>query len=365
MAPLQDYKCPSCGGHIEFNASIQKMKCPYCDSEYEMEALRELDEALGEETVKEDSFNWEGSGNNGWTEEENGELRSYICNSCSGEIVTDSTTAATSCPYCGNPVVLSDKLQGLLKPDIVIPFKLNKNQAMEAYKKHISGKKLLPSIFKSKNHIDEIKGIYVPFWLFDATVQGNAQYKTTTVRHWSDSNYNYTETRHYSVFRGGNMAFAKIPVDGSSKMEDELMESIEPFNFADAVDFQTAYLSGYFADKYDVDMETSIIRANERIKKSTIDALASTVSGYASVTPVNSGVNMLSGSSKYALYPVWILNTTFNGEKYTFAMNGQTGKFVGDLPMDKSKFAKYFAAATAIGTVGGFIATVIYNLFIA
>lgn len=365
MSDLQGYTCPSCGGKVEFDAKLQKLKCPFCDSVYETDAFKEFDEALNEETVKNDSFNWENAEKAHFSENEISSLRSYICNTCSGEIVTDATTAATACPYCGNPVVMTEHFKGLLKPDFVIPFKLDKKQAVEAYKKHISGKKLLPSVFKDKNHIDEIKGIYVPFWLYDATVSGSAQYKATTVRHWSDSNYNYTETRHYSVFRSGNMAFSKIPVDGSKKMADELMESIEPFDFSEAIDFSTAYLSGFFADKYDVSAEESIVRANERIKQSTVEALRSTVSGYTSVIPTGSNVNMTNGSNKYALYPVWLLNTTFKGEKYTFAMNGQTGKFVGDLPMDKSKFNKYFAISTAVGTVAGFVATVLYNLFIA
>ena len=364
MSNLQDYICPSCGGKIEFNPSLQKMKCPFCDTEYDTEALKELDNALSEEETKEDSFNWDDNNENIWEDAEKGGIRSYLCNSCSGEIITDETTAATSCPFCGNPVVMTDNLKGLLKPDFVIPFKLDKKQAMDAYKKHITGKKLLPTVFKDKNHIDEIKGVYVPFWLFDASVTGSAQYKATRVRHYSDTNYNYTETRHFSVFRSGNMAFSKIPVDGSTKMADELMESIEPFDFSEAVDFQTAYLSGFFADKYDVDVNASIARANERIKQSTSDALSSTVSGYTTVLPSGCNVNMTSGSSKYALYPVWLLNTTFNGEKFTFAMNGQTGKFVGDLPVDKKKYGKYFGISAAVGTVIGFGLTVLYNLFI-
>ncbi|MBR2411168.1 MAG: hypothetical protein IKB08_05540 [Clostridia bacterium] len=365
MSSLQEYTCPSCGGKVEFNTALQKMKCPYCDTVYEPEAFSEFDEALNSEEVKADEFNWDENSQNEFSEDEKNGIRSYICNTCSGEIVTDATTAATSCPYCGNPVVMKEHFAGLLKPDFVIPFKLDKKQAVEAYKKHITGKKLLPSIFKDRNHIDEIKGIYVPFWLYDAAVSGSAQYKATTVRHWSDSNYNYTETRHYSVFRSGNMAFAKIPVDGSKKMADELMESIEPYDFSEAIDFSTAYLSGFFADKYDVSAEESIIRANERIKQSTVDALRSTVNGYSSVIPTGNNVNMTQGSCKYALYPVWLLNTTFNGEKFTFAMNGQTGKFVGDLPVDKGKFKKYFAASAAIGTVIGFIGTVIYNLILS
>ena len=169
------------------------------------------------------------------------------------------------------------------------------------------------------------------------------------MRHWSDSNFIYTETSFYSITRSGSIGFERVPVDGSSKMDDALMESIEPFDFSDAVDFQTAYLSGFFADKYDVDSEQSISRANERIKKSTEDAFASTVNGYSTVTTVASGIHLENGVAKYALYPVWLLNTSWKGEKYTFAMNGQTGKFVGDLPMDKGAFNKWlFGIAGAV-----------------
>ena len=125
------------------------------------------------------------------------------------------------------------------------------------------------------------------------------------------------------------------------------MESIEPFDIREAVDFQTAYLAGYLADKYDVDAETSIGRANERIKKSTEDAFASTVQGYASVVPVSSNINLQNGRARYALYPVWILNTQWNGQKFTFVINGQTGKIAGDLPMDKSRFRTWL-----LGTAG-------------
>ena len=365
MSSLLNYVCPSCDGKIEFNAGTQTMKCPYCDTEYDVSALEELEEAKKEEKVREDVFDWENTANDKWDENEKSNLVTYLCNTCSGELITDATTAATTCPFCGNPVVLTQRLQGLMKPDFVIPFKLDKKQAMEAYKKHITGKKLLPDIFKDKNHIDEIKGVYVPFWLFDADVEGDAKYKTTKVRHWSDSNYNYTETSHYSVFRGGNISFAKIPVDGSSKMADDLMESIEPYTFSDAVDFNTAYLSGYFADKYDVGVDESRIRANLRIKQSMLDTLSDTVHGYSSVVCESSNVNVISGSSVYALYPVWLLNTTFEGEKYIFAMNGQTGRFVGNLPMDKKKFAKYFAISATVGTAASFALTVLYSLFIA
>ena len=351
MSTLLDYKCPCCGGAIEFNTTAQKMKCPYCDTEFEMEALREYDQVLQDDAP--DEMNWETNAGCEWqAEDEN--FVTYICQSCAGEIICDKTTAATSCPYCGNPVVMAGNLSGTLKPDYIIPFKFDKNAAKNGYFNHIKGKKLLPKIFKDANHIDEIKGMYVPVWLFDAGADANIRYRATRVRHWSDSNYNYTETKYYAILRGGNIAFERVPVDGSEKMDDALMESIEPYNFNEAVDFQTAYMAGYLADKYDVTAEESIGRANQRIKTSTEQAFRSTVQGYTTVMAENSNIRLNNGKAKYALYPVWILNTTYEGKKYTFAMNGQTGKFVGDLPCDMGLFRKYLFTIGGIASAAAF-----------
>lgn len=358
MADLQEYKCPCCGGAIAFDSKIQKMKCPYCDTEFEMETLKNYDSELNSEQA--DVMNWETAAGGEWQDGEADGLRSYVCKSCGGEIVGDENTAATSCPFCGNPVVMKGQFSGALKPDYVIPFKLDKKAAKDALKKHYGKKRLLPKAFKDENHIDEIKGVYVPFWLFDAEADANIRYKATRVRSWSDSTYNYTETSFFSVTRGGSIGFQNVPVDGSSKMADDLMESIEPFDFSGAVDFQTAYLAGYLADKYDVDAEQSIARANDRIKQSTESAFAATVQGYASVTPEATSVQLHNGRAKYALYPVWLLNTNWKGKKYTFAMNGQTGKFVGDLPLDKSAYKKWLFGLTAVVSVLAFVASYLF-----
>ncbi len=349
MNTLQEYKCPCCGGAIAFDSSIQKMKCPYCDTEFEMDTLANYDAELQNDTN--DEMEWQMPTGNEWSDEETSGLRSYSCKSCGGEIIGDENTAATSCPFCGNPVVMMKQFSGALKPDLVIPFKLDKKAAKEGLLKHLSGKRLLPKIFKDQNHIDEIKGIYVPFWLFDSDVDAQVRYRASKIRTYSDSQYDYTETSFFSVLRNGNIGFSNVPVDGSTKMEDSLMESIEPFDISDAVDFHTAYLAGYLADKYDVTAEESIERANKRIKKSTEDVFASTVTGYTTVQAENSSIQLHNGKAKYALYPVWLLNTTWNGNTYTFAMNGQTGKFVGDLPIDQSAATKWMIGLSAAMSV--------------
>ncbi len=194
--------------------------------------------------------------------------------------------------------------------------------------------------------------MYVPFWLFDASADADITYSGEQIRTWSDADYNYTETKVFDLHRSGSLAFDNVPVDGSEKMDNELMESVEPFDVSQAVDFKTAYLAGYLADKYDVAAKDCVGRANVRMQQSVKDVFISTTQGYSGVTPKSSYVHVNKGRARYVLLPVWILNTTWNGEKYVFAMNGQTGKFVGNLPCDKSLkrkwhliYAGIFAAA--------------------
>ena len=350
MSNLQDYKCPECGGAIAFDSQLQQMKCPFCDTTFEVSAIQEYSAELENEPASD--MNWEMQPTGRWSEEEQGAIMGYSCESCGGEIVGDSNTAATSCPFCGNPVVMTGNVGGSLRPDLVIPFKLDKAAAKAALSKHLVGKKLLPKIFKDQNRINEVKGIYVPFWLFDTDADAGINYKATKIRRWSDSNYSYAETSYFHVRREGSLGFDLVPVDGSSKMADELMESIEPYDFGAAVDFQSAYLAGYFADKHDVDADNSIKRANERVQKSVESAFASTVTGYTGMTVEQSSIHLKNGKVRYALLPVWILNTKWNGTDYMFAMNGQTGKFVGNLPLDKGAYWRWFGTITAaVGAV--------------
>lgn len=348
MSELQEYKCPCCGGAIEFNISAQKLKCPYCDTEFEMDALSDYESEKNTDGC--DNMNWDTSGMKEWQEGEEEGIRIYICQSCGGEIVADENTVASACPYCDSPIVMKSNVLGILKPEVIIPFKYDKKAAKERFKAHLSNKKFLPKVFKTENHIDEIKGIYVPYWLFDSKAQAKMRYRATRKRVHSDSKNIYHETFHYAITRGGSIAFAHVPVDGASKLDDTLMESLEPYDFNEAVQFDKGYLAGYMADKYDVDEESSRGRANERVKNSTAAFFRSTIRGYDTVVHEGGNIQLEEGKASYAMYPVWIMTTKWNGEQYLFAMNGQTGKFVGDLPVDKAVAVKTFLSVGGIVT---------------
>ena len=356
---VTNYKCPACTGPLRFDGATGKLQCDFCGSSYEVAEIEKLyaekdAQAAGafrqaEEQAAADG-EWTAASGSDWGADAE-KLRVYSCPSCGAELICDETTAATSCPYCGNPTVVPGQFSGVLKPDYVIPFKVSKKEAIEKLKMHYKGRPYLPKSFKDDNHIEEIQGVYVPFWMFDGKASGEASYKATTSKVYEKGDEEITETRHYEVSRAGSIGFEKIPVDASSKMPDDHMDSIEPYDYSGLKEFSTAYLPGFLADKYDVSVKDSQKRADTRCASTLEDALRGTVTGYDSCTLEHKQIDLKRGKVHYALLPVWMLHTKWNGQDFLFAMNGQTGKMVGDLPTSKGKFWGLFAAIAAPMTV--------------
>ncbi|MBQ6407434.1 MAG: hypothetical protein IJJ64_05285 [Butyrivibrio sp.] len=351
---LHEYECPACGGAMEFNPKTQKLKCPFCDSEFDVKDYVANHNSTTEAEVA-DGYN---SSSESTSDQP---LYVYRCGSCGGEILTTESLGSTKCPFCSNNVVVKEKFDGQFKPDFIIPFKLTRDDAMKTYRNHVKSKKLVPKVFLDENHIDELKGIYVPFWLFNAKESFSGSYEATKVRTWSDSHYQYTETKFYDVQRAGTEDFDNVPVDGSKEMPDDLMESLEPFDENEMVPFNMGYLAGFLANKYNVSAEDNKPRALQRMAVSVSQDFRNTISGYSSVRTLNENTNTVSVSHSYALYPVYVLNTSWQGKNYLFAMNGQSGKFVGNLPFSMAQAVKYFIPITAIASIISFI---IYYVFL-
>ncbi len=355
---ITNYQCPACMGPLHFVGESGRLECDYCGSDFnvaEIEALyKEKEQKAAKATedttnapVTKDGSEWDVSGlNEDWGADAEG-MRAYSCPSCGAELLCEATTAATSCPYCGNPTVVPGQFSGILKPDYVLPFQLSKEDAIKALKKHYRKKPLLPSTFSKANHLEEIKGVYVPFWMYDGEASGSAQFHATQVHTYTSGDYEITETSHYDVRRAGSLGFEKIPVDASSKMPDDYMDSIEPYDYSALKPFSTAYLPGFLADKYDVSVEDSRERADKRCVGSLSCALKGTVSGYTTCNETSRNIHLKRGKVQYALLPVWLLNTKWEGKDFLFAMNGQTGKLVGNLPVSTKRVIGLFAAIAA------------------
>ena len=270
-----NYQCPACGGPLRYDGAKALLVCDHCDSEFavaDIEARYASKQQAAEEKAQKASASAssDASGLDG----------AYVCSSCGAELVCDASTAVSECPYCGNPVVAADRLAGDFRPQLVIPFKLDHKAAKQALAKHYEGKILLPKSFAGGNRINEVQGVYVPFWLYDTEAAGSAVFEATRSRTHYEGDDEVIETDHFTVERDGTMSFARVPVDGSTKMPDAHMDAIEPYDYEALVPFSVAYMPGFVANRYDEDAEACRDRAQKRIDSSVEQALRESIEGY-------------------------------------------------------------------------------------
>jgi len=340
------YTCPCCGAPLAYDAANNNLKCASCGNSYELEAMEAMQVSEERGGVQFDLPT------EGFDASEAAQMQAYICQGCGAELLTEETTTATECPYCGSPTILPDRIDGSVKPEKVIPFTITKEQAQKQFEEYFHGKILLPNIFKNgRNRISEMRKLYVPYWLFDCDAQGNmvydAQKKSTT----RQGDYEIERIDHYIVRRAGSMSFENIPVDGSEKLDNKITESLEPYDLEKAVPFQPAVLAGAMADHADVDAAACEGRAVERVENSMASALRNTVSGYSTVTERSRNISAEGGKVTPVLLPVWLITTEKDGQTYTFAINGQTGKLTCNVPSNK-KMAFGIGAGVFAGVFG-------------
>lgn len=327
MAKVLDNKCPSCGAAIHFKPELGRFKCDYCDNEFTAEQLKDMDKLRKEEEAeskKEKKDNYSGYVN-------------YNCPDCGAEIITDDNTAATFCVYCGNTSIIKNRLSGEFAPSKIIPFKVEKQKAIDAFRKLRKGRPLTPKFFTSEKNIEKIQGVYIPFWLYDVSVSGTIEAKATKVSSWTRGNTHYTKTDYYKVIRSGELLYNMVPVDGSTRFNNDMMNSIEPFDYSKLIDYNHAYLSGFLAEKYDVSKDDAFSDAKTRTLNSTREQMLSSMVGYSSKTITSNDLDSSVTNALYVLLPVWMVNVKYNNEFYLFAMNGESGKFIGNIPIDKKK----------------------------
>jgi len=333
------YKCLNCKASLEFDPPSQRWKCYYCFSDFSKE---ELDAVHSVEDIP---------------DEDQPELDSYHCNSCGAELIADGTTSATFCLYCKSSAIIKSRFAGRFKPRYLIPFRLTKAQAEELYRKWIRKKLFAPTEFKAQDEIEKVTGVYAPFWLFDCKTNGIIEGRGTKVRHYIQGQYRYTQTQHYRVYRKGTADYSKVPMDGSKKLDDTLMQLIEPYNYNDLTDFSMQYMSGFMAEKYDLEAEEAKKTVKSRVEGYTKSRLKETIGGYTTYHDTRSDIELAEATENYALLPVYLLVNKYKGKDHIFIVNGQTGKVVGDAPICRTKqwmFAGLvFAASWLLAVFGG------------
>lgn len=363
------YKCPDCGADMSYDADSRMLQCPSCGKTKKIGPMKEdenydpfaedesgnstshnssngkpshdtqaeaenVDEVYGDyETFEEHSS---------YTTYGDSDTKHYICQNCGAELITDADTTATSCSYCSSPMILGDRLSGKMAPAKLIPFTITKDRAESAFKKWCKGGLVTPNEFMKADRIKNITGMYVPFWLYDVNGRGDAYANATKVRSYRSGDYEITETRHYRIYRKASLNFDDIPIDASEKMPDDMMDKLEPFSYTDLTDFNTPYLAGYIAEKYNYTDKELFPRLQEKTFHYLDSYIQNTIHGYSSVTITQRNYEAKQRNASYTLLPVWMLAYSFKGKDYLFAMNGQTGKVVGKPPISKAKVALWW-----------------------
>jgi DNA-directed RNA polymerase subunit RPC12/RpoP len=354
---VKQFSCPNCGASLEYEIKRQAFVCKYCDTAYTEEQLTEIypEKNDGEsDDAQQETVHVEQQA----TEEERRIFEEYSslyqCPSCGAAIVTDRNTSATKCYYCHSPVVLQGRVSGEYRPSKILPFKIPEETAKSRFTEYCAKRWFLPKGFK-QSLLDEVTGIYIPYWTANCTTKGFVRASAENITSWRVGDYRYTKVDSYIAVRAGNMQFERIPADASAKADDSIMENLEPFDYNAVVDFKMSYLSGFLADKYDVTKDEVLPRIKQRAETSAKNVLSADISGYDSVRVTSSDFKTTRVCWEHMLFPIWFLSYKYKDKIYKFAMNGQTGKFAGELPINMGKLALVCGIIIAVAAGIGFL----------
>ena len=334
------HKCPGCGSDLIFKPETGMLVCESCGHQENIDEMPSTNEGVASYDDFQSQTSSQTYGDDSATQ--------YQCKNCGAILITNEDTTATTCSFCDSPMIIGDRLKGELAPSKVIPFTISKEQAEEAFRKWCKKGLLLPNSFKKANRIKSVSGMYVPFWLFDLKTNGEVHAECTKVKHRTEGDYDVTETSYYNVYRNAELYFNKIPVDASIKMDDSMMDKLEPFDYKDLHDFNTPYLSGYLAEKYDQTDKDLYPRIEKRANSYTMDYIRNTMSNYSSVKLETQHLQAQPLDAKYTLLPIWMFCYDHEYCEHNFYMNGQTGKIVGKPPISTGKIVGYSVLFTLI-----------------
>lgn len=314
------FKCRNCGGGIVYEPGRRKMYCPHCES-------------IDSETMM-----------------RGGSVTH--CANCGAPLAVGQYTSADKCGHCGSSIIFDERIEGVYEPHLILPFQINKDKAVEALGREFYKRTFTPSSFLSEKSLESMKGVYVPFWMYDYRAHYHFNGQGTKVRSWQSGNMRYVETSYYQIVRQMEADFDKIPVDASFVMDDGEMDLMEPYQYQELEDFQPKYMSGFSGEVYNQGAPELEGRAQVKARNASEEMMQQSLAGYSTITPGSKQLNLDRYGIRYALMPVWIYLYQYRGKTYRFHVNGQTGKVVGKTPVSKGKVLLYgFSVLVSVSAI--------------
>lgn len=316
------YKCPSCGANLKYDAENSGMKCEYCGFELNMSG--EISDVENDFLSLEKHPKW---GEN---------VQIAVCKNCGSNNIITSSTISFNCPFCNSPTIISiEEFEGL-KPDRVIPFKIDVKIANENYKKWLKKKFFAPNNIKKDIPNPINNSIYVPSWTYDS--ESFSEYKGRLGKHYTvtvgsgKNRRTVTRTRWFRISGVHKKNIDDILICSGNKISQKELDKIAPFDTNNSFVFDDRYLAGHSAEHYIIDVQDGWNNAKviikEQIKREILNKYIYDVVDYLNFTPVYTNIKY-----KYVVLPIWLSHFTYKNKVYHYMSNGETGKISGSYPL--------------------------------
>lgn len=330
------YECPNCGGNLKFNIARQKLYCEHCETTVDPYKFYKEKDAE-ERVIPVDDAGAEipeGA-------EEEYEVTVFTCPQCGGEILSEDTTAATFCSFCGSATILDSRVSRERKPSYIIPFTKTKEDCEAAYAKMMRRAIFAPKELKDQKHIEKFRGIYMPYWVYSFEKNGPASFPGKTTQRRGD----YVYTKHYQLACEVEEKYEGLAYDASASFSDNLSNAIAPFDLRKGKPFAPTFLSGFYADTSDVDRYVYESDAENIVIRDACNRIARQpgcrkyhVNEGPNLSPLRNAVRPTKSEAELAMLPVWFLSYR-KGDRVSYAVvNGQTGEMAADLPIDWKRY---------------------------
>ena len=321
-------KCPNCGAPINFNRATELWECIYCGKKYSQEEMQKLNISVSNIPTTINT--------NQGIKKRLGEMILYHCADCKADIMSDENSFLETCVYCTSSNITKSKTNEGVAPTKIIPFKITEEEAIKKFQDIAKKRPLMPQVFHNPDNLEFVKGIYIPFWTYDIETDCKVNLTATDKTTWKESGYTYEKLDKYLVKKEGSMSFSGIITDASTHFDDNLMDSLEPFDFNELVDYNPTYLTNYLVEKYDIESNETLNRAKNKAIETSIEVIKTSVKHQnKNIDKQENIANKL--NEDYIFLPFWIANIKYKEKIYTFAINGQTGKIVCDIPLSKKR----------------------------
>lgn len=338
LGALGKRPCPECSGDLEWNAAAQALKCPYCGTVVpsapplpgESSVIREHDLAEALRTVQPSRRGW------------GIERREVQCQSCHAISVFDENKAAEKCAFCGSPSVIPHAISGdSITPESLLPFKVSEVQCREALRKWYSTRWFAPNRLKRAALTDLLRGVYLPYWTFDARVDANWSADRGDHYYEGSGDKRVQKTRWRSVSGRIEHQFDDELIAGTVGVHAKLLAAIEPFpTTSDLQPYAPEFVRGWTVERYQVDLGRAATLSADDLNAQTRSLCSAQVGGD---TQRNLQVDaeFSNRTFKHVLVPAWLATYTYGSKGFQVIANGYTGSVAGERPYSWVKIFFY------------------------